>query len=157
MGINNLYTLYTDFRILSPRMTYLIYPLPFFWHNSKQKHKINTVASAPSQFVFNLSYKNNKTVQKTTLPKHFTGLPKLHLILLDTKKIHLILGIFGRSTKLIQMLACFQHVMEIYLERWSTQCKYVGHLKSKASLFIPFSHCHGLSHLIQGMVLDQRL
>lgn len=47
--------------------------------------------------------------------------------------------------------------MEIYLERWSTQCKYVGHLKSKASLCIPFSHCHGLSHLIQGMVLDQRL
>lgn len=121
-------------------------------------HEINTVASGPSHFVFNLNYKNSTTIWKT---KHSLrtsqACPSCTQSSLDTKKIHLILGIFGRSSKLIQMLACFQHVMEIYLERWSTQCKYVGHLKSKASLFIPFSHCHGLSHLIQGMVLDQRL
>lgn len=58
-----------------------------------------------------------------------------------------------QSTNIIQMLACFEPITEMYLERWSTQCiehleLIMGHFKLKASSFIPFLDTVMVSHAL---------
>lgn len=67
----------------------------------------------PNYHFLELDYNNNDRVQRYTPPMYFTCLLQLCLTLLqDTKISHL--SIFGRCIKIIQMLAYFQHIIEIY-------------------------------------------